>query len=99
MTGGLVESVARAISQRTYATTVGHSDCLEWEDMRESDRNTYRRAALDCIPIVLEAAAKCAEGELMLGHEGYDLTGFAGENRRCRVIATAIRNLASGDDA
>jgi len=57
----LTERVARAISAHTYATTVGHSDCLEWEDMRETDRNTYRRAASAAIaaarPAILEEAA------------------------------------------
>lgn len=40
-----------------------------------------------------EACAKVAEAELMLSYDGYDLTGFHGENTRCRAIAKAIRAL------
>lgn len=43
-----------------------------------------------------EACAKVAECEQMLAHDGLDLTGFHGENTRCRVIAAAIRER---DDA
>lgn len=41
----LIEEVAEAISIWTYATTVGHTDCLPWLEMLETDRNTYRRSA------------------------------------------------------
>lgn len=54
--GAAVERVARAISTYTYATTEGHSDCLEWEDMRESDRNTYRRAASAALAAMREGS-------------------------------------------
>lgn len=43
---GLIERVARAISRFTFATTnVSNTDCGEWEDMAESDREIYRDAA------------------------------------------------------
>ncbi len=41
----------------------------------------------------LEEAARVAEGELMLAHDGFDLTGFRGENGVARMIAGAIRSL------
>jgi len=51
---GAVERVARAISTRTYATTAGNTDCFEWEDMLETDRETYRTAATAAIAVMRE---------------------------------------------
>lgn len=51
VSGDVVEAVAKAISKRTYATinTGPATDCNEWEDMSEMDRDTYRRAAADAL--------------------------------------------------
>ncbi len=41
-----VERAARAISRFTFATTgVSNTDCGDWPDMAESDREIYRDAA------------------------------------------------------
>lgn len=41
----VVERVARAISDYTFATIHGSTDCNEWEDMTATDRFVYRNAA------------------------------------------------------
>lgn len=48
--------------------------------------------ALAAIAETAELCAKLAETDIRLSHDGFDLTGFLGENNRCRSIATAIRN-------
>lgn len=35
--------------------------------------------------------AAIADAQVTLAHDGLDLTGFAGSNRTCRIIAAAIR--------
>jgi hypothetical protein len=62
---GTRESVARAISTRTFATIVGNTDCHKWEDMAESDRVTYRFAADAALAAMQSANPAFAEVSAM----------------------------------
>lgn len=55
-TGEEVERVARAISEHTFAIIdpTDGSDCQEWEEMSETARNTYIKAARAALSAIRE---------------------------------------------
>lgn len=58
----VVERVARAISDYTFATIHGSTDCNEWEDMTATDRFVYRNAAHAAIAAMGSDMGKGGEG-------------------------------------
>ena len=80
MTDELVEVVARAISEHTYATIHDKCDCEDWDDMSEKAKGTYRKAAT---AVLTALAPHIRAREIAAGEAVKEAAHFAAHDQLC----------------